>query len=138
MKFKECLCFQLSRAVKKMTKYYRDRITEFGLTHTQFFLLTALYEEDGILVSELAKKIGVDKATMTGLIDRLEQDGLIKREKDHNDRRVYKIFLTKKSEELREKLTKIYHEVNMLFLSSLSNQEKETLNNIINKIENIK
>ena len=74
MLFKDCLCFQVGRVARKMARVTRKKVASYGLTTTQFFLLTALYEEDGIPITALAQKVALDKATLTGLLDRLERD----------------------------------------------------------------
>ena len=135
MRFRDCLCFQLGKASRKMAKFYRMRLAPYGLTHNQFFLLIALYEGEGLSVSELADKVALDKATMTGLLDRMERDDLIRREKDSTDRRTYRIYLTERAEALREDMMRIYREVNGLFLSCLWPGERRVLERIMAKIE---
>ena len=135
MLFRDCLCFSLGRISKKLNRVTRDSISAYGLTTTQFFLLIALYEENGILISRLSEKVEVDKATLTGLLDRLERDKLVERKLNTDDRRAIKISLTKKAEYLREDLLEIYNQNNNMFLSILSTQEKETFESVIDKLE---
>ena len=135
MLFKDCLCFQIGRISRKMMRVTREKLIPYGLTSAQFFLLTALYEEDGLPISVLAQKVALDKATLTGLIDRLERDDLIRRISDPDDRRAIRIFLTPKSERLRTELTELYHENNRLFLSLLTSEEKEVFEHIVTKID---
>ncbi len=118
-----------------MARYYRLRIARHGLTHTQFFLLIALYEGEGLSVGELARKIAVDKPTMTGLLDRMERDGFVRRQKDPKDRRAFRVYLTERAKALKEELLGIYEEVNGFFLSGLSEQERRSLEGILAKIE---
>ncbi len=135
MLFKDCLCFQVGRAARKMSRITREKVAPYGLTTTQFFLLTALYEEDGILISALAAKVALDKATLTGLLDRLERDDLAERRADPGDRRAIRVHLTAKAEGLREELTELYHENNGTFLSLLSQEEKDVFEWVVNKLE---
>jgi len=118
-----------------MSRTTRERLIRYGLTPTQFFLLTALYEEDGIPISVLAQKVALDKATLTGLLDRLERDGFTWRKADSDDRRAIRIHLTAKAESLREELTELYHDNNGMFLSLLSQEEKEVFERVVNKLE---
>jgi DNA-binding MarR family transcriptional regulator len=118
-----------------MSRIARDRLAPYGLTPTQFFLLTALYEEDGLLISVLARKVALDRATLTGLLDRLERDGLTERRADPEDRRAIRVHLTAKAAELREELTELYHDNNGMFLSLLSREEKEVFERVVNKLE---
>ena len=118
-----------------MSRITKDRLISYGLTSSQFFLLTALYEKDGLLISALSQKLALNKATLTGLLDRLERDGFAERKADSEDRRSIKIHLTAKSEELREELTELYHDNNGTFLSLLTQKEKEVFERVINKLE---
>jgi len=135
MLFKDCLCFQVGRVSRKMTRITKEKLIPYGLTTTQFFLLTALYEEDGLPISVLAQNVALDKATLTGLIDRLERDDLTERRADPEDRRAIRIHLTAKAEGLRKELTELYHDNNGMFLSLLSREEKEVFERVVNKLE---
>lgn len=135
MLFKDCLCFQVGRVARKMSRITREKVTQYGLTTAQFFLLNALYEEDGILISALASKVALDKATLTGLLDRLERDDLTERRADPGDRRAIRVHLTAKAEGLRAELTELYHDNNGMFLSLLSHEEKEVFERVVNKLE---
>jgi len=135
MLFKDCLCFQVGRTARKMSKITREKVAPYGLTTTQFFLLTALYEEDGIFISALARKVALDKASLTGMLDRLERDGFTERRADPEDRRAIRIHLTEKAEKLRDELTELYHENNGIFLSLLSEEEKKVFKQVVDKIE---
>lgn len=135
MLFKDCLCFAMGKASRKMNKVYREKLARFGLTQPQFFLLTALYEEDDILISVLAEKVAMDKSALTGLLDRLERDGLVQREASSQDRRITKVKLTPKSEGLRRNLTSLYEEINASFLSRLSEEEKRVFEKVLHKLE---
>ncbi len=135
MLFKDCLCFQVGRVARKMSRITREKVTQYGLTTAQFFLLNALYEEDGILISALASKVALDKATLTGLLDRLERDDLTERRSDPGDRRAIRVHLTAKAEGLRAELTELYHDNNGMFLSLLSQEEKEVFERVVNKLE---
>ena len=135
MLFKDCLCFQVGRVARKMSRITRERVAPYGLTTAQFFLLTALYEEDGILISALASKVALDKATLTGLLDRLERDDLAERRADSGDRRAIRVHLTAKAERLRGALTELYHDNNGIFLSLLSQEEKDAFEWVVNKLE---
>lgn len=136
MVFKDCLCFQVGKISRKMAKVTRDAVSRYGLTTAQFFLLTALYEEEDISIGALAQKVALDKATLTGLIDRLERDRLVIRQVSPEDRRAVRVRLTPKAEALRETLTDLYHDTNRHFLSFLTEKERKTFERVVAKIEN--
>ncbi len=137
MLFKDCVCFLLGKVSRKLNRITRESIAPYGLTTSQFFLLIALYEENGILISKLAEKVALDKASLTGIIDRLERDGLVERRGDPEDRRAIRVYLTPKAESLREELLQIYYRNNSKFLSVLSPEEKKFFESIVEKLESI-
>lgn len=68
--------------------------SEGGLTLAQLRLLWALRDEDGLPVGSLAELLGVNPSTITGHVDRLVKQGLVRREEDSVDRRIVRNFLT--------------------------------------------
>jgi DNA-binding MarR family transcriptional regulator len=68
--------------------------SEDGLTIPQMRLLWALRDEDGLPVGALAEHLGVNPSTITGHVDRLVRQGLVRREEDAGDRRIVRNFLT--------------------------------------------
>ncbi len=137
MLFKDCLCFQVGKVSRKMARVTHEAVSPYGLTTTQFFLLTALYEEEDISIGALAQKVALDKATLTGLIDRLERDGLVMRQVSTEDRRTVRVRITPKAEKLRETLTNLYHDINRRFLSFLTKKEQKIFEQVVAKIENV-
>ena len=135
MLFQDCICFSLGKVSRQMTRVYWERLAKYGLSQPQFFLLIALYEEDNILITRLAEKVALDKSTLTGILDRLERDGLITRQATPNDRRALYIRLTEQSRSLRDDLTHIYNDTNQQFLSRLTDHEREVFDNILDKLK---
>lgn len=86
-------------------------------------MLVAILEEEGMLPSQLAEKTAQDRATTTGLIDRLERDGWIERHPDPNDRRALHIHLSPKALKHRHAILSIFEETNQQFLERFSPNE---------------
>ncbi|MCG8337630.1 MAG: MarR family transcriptional regulator, partial [Proteobacteria bacterium] len=112
MLFKDCVCFQLGKTLRQVSKAYRKEISGFNLTRGQFFMIIAVMEEEGLLPSELAEKTCQDRATTTGLLDRLEKDGWIEREADKTDRRSLRIYLTPSAKEQKQPIMNLFQLVN--------------------------
>jgi DNA-binding MarR family transcriptional regulator len=68
--------------------------SEDGLTMPQIRLLWVLRDDDGLPVGTLAEHLGVNPSTITGHVDRLVRQGLVRREEDASDRRIVRNFLT--------------------------------------------
>jgi DNA-binding MarR family transcriptional regulator len=84
--------------------------------------------------AELADAAGVTRATMTGLIDTLERDGLVKRVRDANDRRMMSVNLTPKGRKLLEKILPTHFRDMSEIMSPLKEGERKTLVGLLNKI----
>lgn len=135
MAFQDCICFQMGKAARKVTKAYREEIAHYGLTHGQFFMLVAVLEEEGLLPSELAEKTAQDRATTTGLLDRLENDGWITRKADKKDRRSLRIYLTPHAEKHREALMKLFEETNRRYIDRFTREEWEQMQSFLLRLE---
>lgn len=102
--------FLLSRAQWAMNNFVNRilRETDLGdLSVSYFGVLLALWERDGLNISELGEKVQLEKSTMTSPIDRMEAAGLLKREDHPTDRRAYKICLTLRGKELEGRLDEV-------------------------------
>ncbi|AHD08890.1 MarR family winged helix-turn-helix transcriptional regulator [Phaeobacter gallaeciensis] len=88
------LCFSVYSASHTIEKHYQTLLKAQGLTYTQYLVLMALAEEDGVSISTLAGRLGVSKATMTPLLRRLEEKGLLSREITQGNERQKSISLT--------------------------------------------
>ena len=135
MTFENCICFQLGSLSRKITRCYRDKISEFNLTHSQFFVLMAVIELEGSLPSQLAEKIDADRATITGLIDRLERDGWVERRPVLEDRRALSIYLSQKAQKHKDTFLSIFKEINGYFMSKFSRKEWKQLQGLLSKLE---
>ena len=135
MPFEDCICHLLGKTVRKVAKAYRDEIVAFKLTHGQFFLLVAIMEEEGLLPSELAQKTCQDRATITGVLDRLVKDGWIERRPDETDRRTLRIYLTPPAAKHKETILKLFEETNKKFLNCFSQEEWQQLRDYLNRLE---
>jgi len=101
------LCFALYSASLAMTKLYKPLLDELGLTYPQYLAMLALWESDGLSVSELGQRLHLDSGTLTPLLKRLEAAGLIARIRAVEDERRVHISLTAAGRKLRSRAEKI-------------------------------
>ena len=125
----------LNRALQR--KYDRQ-LKDFDLTPCQFEVLMNLWQEDGILLSELGRRVSRDGPTITGVIDRMEKKMLVKRKRDSSDRRVVKVILASKARSMKEQLFLTKRQVLKKISNKLSSKEIKQLESILLKMmENI-
>ena len=96
------LCFPLYAATRKVTGLYQPFLQPLGLTYTQYVAMLALWEEDGVSVSALGERLYLDSGTLTPLLKKLEQRGLLTRQRSAGDERVVVLRLTEAGRALRE------------------------------------
>ncbi|MFQ6612447.1 MAG: MarR family winged helix-turn-helix transcriptional regulator [Fidelibacterota bacterium] len=92
--------FLVVRTARSMKKMLDARLAEFGITTSQHMVLSTLAKDDGLSLTEIGKRVYLDKPAITGLADRLEKDRLVKRKRIPSDRRVIKLWLTEKGRSL--------------------------------------
>ena len=90
----------LAECVQGFERFAGDCVRTSGLTHAQFDIIATLGNTPGMSYKELGSKTLITKGTLTGVIDRLEQKGLVERERSVDDKRSYFIRLTPNGEQV--------------------------------------
>jgi len=123
----------LHRALKRN---YDRQLKHFGLTPCQLEVLMVLWEEDGILLSELGRRVSRDGPTITGVIDRMVKKILVKRKRGSRDRRVVRVILTAKGKSMKEQLSVTRRQVLEKIAKNLSSKEIRSLESVLLKMMN--
>ena len=103
LKLDSMLCFAVYAAGHAFTRFYKPRLDALGLTYPQYLVFLVLWEQDGLTVKALGEKLFLDSGTITPLVKRLEARGLLRRQRDDEDERQVRIFLTPEGRALRAK-----------------------------------
>ena len=101
------VCFGLAVAARSVIALYRPLLEPLGLTHPQYLVMLALWEEEPLRVSELSRKVQLDPGTLSPLLKRLEAQGYIRRERNKLDERSLAVVLTERGRALRDDAEKI-------------------------------
>jgi len=117
-------CFVMRAAMKKIDRYLASRLEEYGVSVPQSFVLFSLLEEDGSTLKEIGTKAQIDSSSMTVLVDKLENEGLLERRLDAQDRRAIRVFLTPKGKELAERVLDLAIDFNRYLQESLGEIEE--------------
>lgn len=96
------LCFALYSASLAMTKLYKPLLDSLGLTYPQYLVMLVLWEQDTQSVSMLGARLGLDSGTLTPLLKRLEEAGLLLRRRDVLDERRVIVQLTHAGRKLQK------------------------------------
>ena len=103
MKLDSQLCFPLYAASRKIVNLYTPYLKPLGLTYTQYIMFLVLWEEDGIAVGDLCRRLRLDTGTVTPMLENTERQGLITRTRSAEDERMVVINLTKEGKALYKK-----------------------------------
>nr|WP_309298407.1 MarR family transcriptional regulator [Streptosporangium carneum] len=101
------VCFALAVASRSVIGVYRPLLQPMGLTHPQYLVMLALWEQAPLSVKELSKLLQLDPGTLSPLLKRLEAIGYIRRRRDSQDERVLVVTLTAEGRELRSEAERI-------------------------------
>ena len=88
------LCFALYAATNAVTRSYKPKLAQIGITYPQYILLLVLWQHGSRTISDIARRLKLPANGITPVIDRLESAGLVVRVRDPDDRRVISIHLT--------------------------------------------
>ena len=137
---KESLGYLLAQACKTHRGKANEKLAEIGLYTGQEIILTLLKEEDNIPQNTLVRQIGVQPATMTKVLQRLEKGGYVKKERDKDDKRITKISLTSKGNEIQNSILKVWGNLEKITFETFSEEEKiifkRLLLQIVQNLEN--
>ena len=134
--YDECVIFLLAKAYQKAHGKFKKRLHSYGLTPIQHLILEALWREDGLSASDIGKKLVLDGATLSGVLDRMTVGGWVLKESDVEDKRVLRIFLSPKSKDLRPKLSEARDQTNEDLLKPFTLEEKVLLKRLLRDIQN--
>ena len=101
------LCFALYSTSLAMTKVYKPLLEEVGLTYPQYLLMLVLWENDRLPLKELARRLHQDSGALTPVLNRLEAEGYVTRQRNAAAERNLSIELTAQGRALRDKAKKI-------------------------------
>lgn len=101
------LCFAIYSTSLAMTRLYKPLLDQLELTYPQYLVMLVLWEQDGLMVSELGQRLSLDSGTLTPLLKRLEASGYVSRIRDVKDERRVHITLTTAGRRLKTRAAKV-------------------------------
>ncbi len=153
MKVNECIFFQLASTTRNGINFWTKKLESLNLTVPQATTLNFLEEiqsasidtlnqlsqsylgdGNGVSFHALSKQLNMTSPTLTGIVDRLEKNGMVERSPNPQDRRSILISLTEKGLGIVPEIRKAVTEANQLFLNALSKEEELMLRRLLNRL----
>jgi DNA-binding MarR family transcriptional regulator len=107
----------------------------YVITPSQWGALQLLFERDGITIGKIAQVRGVDAATITGIINRLEQSGLVERRHNREDRRNVRVYLTEEGRSIKDSLSRAVE--NVYYSILMRGFSEEDLQDFLHKLQQV-
>jgi len=123
----DCTIFLLAKAYQKAHGRFKEMLKPYGLTNLQHLVLEGLWHESGQTAAELGKMLVMDKATLSGVLDRMSDAGWIEKQPDTVDRRVVRLFPTRRADDQKPELIKLRQQANEELLERFSVEEQMLL-----------
>jgi DNA-binding MarR family transcriptional regulator len=133
------LGYQVNHAARLFAQALQRRIAPLGVVPGQFAQLLALFEVDGQTQRQLCEQVGIEQPTMANTLQRMERDGLIRRDPDPTDGRQARVVLTKRARDIERPLIAAARTVNATATRGLNAEDVATvlaaLTRIIDNLE---
>ncbi|MBD2665287.1 transcriptional regulator, MarR family [Richelia sinica FACHB-800] len=127
------LGYRIKLLSQLITRKFTDRLEPLGLTPFHWLVLCCLWQEDGLPTSSIGDKLQQVGGTLTGVLDRMEERGLVRRERDTHDRRIWRIWLTQAGKDLETVLPPIAADVREETMRGIAPAEREMFSQILNR-----
>ncbi len=133
----DCTIFLLAKAYQKAHGDFKEILKPYGLTNLQHLVLEGLWYEEGQTAAELGKMLVLDKATLSGVLERMHEGGWIEKRRDPDDRRVVRLFPAAKADESKAELIALRREANDSLLADFSIEEQGLLKRMLKDLTGI-
>ena len=133
--YDDCIIFLLAKAYQRAHGDFKRKLQSYGVTPIQHLILEVLWGEDGLSASEIGKKLVLDGATLSGVLDRLTAGDWILKKPDKDDKRVLRNYLTTKSKELKPRMSEVRDQTNEDLLKNFSLEEKLLLKRFLRDMQ---
>lgn len=125
--------YRIKLLAQLLGRTFQERLEPFGLTLCHWVVLCCLWEEDGLPTSTISERVQQVGGTLTGVLDRMEERGLVRRERDLRDRRIWRIWLTELGQQLQEELPPIAQDIREQAMAGIAKAEQERLSQLVDR-----
>jgi DNA-binding MarR family transcriptional regulator len=120
----ECMVFLLGKAYQKAHGDFKKRLKAYNLTNMQHLVLEGLWYQEGMTAAEIGKLLILDKATLSGVLDRMGETGWIVKKQDPGDGRIQRIYPSEKANQFKSRLIEERKKANKFILKKFTLEEQ--------------
>lgn len=137
LRFNGSVWCNLDIALRNLDQMFGRLIQPLGLTVIEWYILRALYEQDGQHASELARAVGRAATSFTPILDKLQQKDLVERRPDPTDRRAVRIYLTDKGQAQRKAVLTSAEQIDKQVREMFPNGEFQAFQHVLSRLQTI-
>ncbi len=137
LRFDGSVWCNLDIALRNVDQLFRRAVRPLGLTVIEWYILRALYDQDGQHASELARAVGRAATSFTPNLDKLQHKDLIERRPDPSDRRAVRIFLTDKAQTVREQVQGTAEDVDKRVAGMYSVKDYKSFQEVLSSLQSV-
>lgn len=126
--------YHLRTSWLNLAKAFNDKANLYNGTISMAFVLMAIYEEDGVPVTKIAPRIGMEPNSLSRTLNSLEETGAIARKQDENDQRKVLVFLTADGKKLRKIALKTVFNLEKKITENLTPKQLDAFNEVIEQV----
>jgi|FLYN01.1.fsa_nt_gi DNA-binding MarR family transcriptional regulator len=135
LRFNGSVWCNLDIALRNLDQLFGRQIQPLGLTVIEWYILRALYEQDGQHASELARAVGRAATSFTPILDKLQQKDLVERRPDPTDRRAVRIYLTEKGQTQRKAVLNSAEQIDKQIREMFPNGDFEAFQHVLARLQ---
>lgn len=125
------LMMQVCLAYRTLSDSLMDQI---AMHRAQAALLCRLFVEDGLTQSEIADQLSVQGATVTNMLKRMEEAGLVSRQRDLDDNRLVRVYLTEAGRNKERSIAEQFVKVEQAMFEGLTQEDRASLRRILRRM----
>lgn len=137
MKREETVDHHVRTAWHGISRFYNQQASKFGGTMSIGFALLTIHGDEGTAATKIAPQMGLEPRSLTRLLKSMEEQKLITRKADKNDKRSVRIFLTKEGKKQRENAKEIVIRFNELVQEEIPQQKLNVFFEVIQQIQSL-
>lgn len=126
---------RIARLSRRLRHGFDQLLEPFGLTAVQFALLQRLSQVDGLVQADLGRRMAIEPATLTGIVQRLERDGWVRRDCDPENRRLQRVWLTDKARSAMPALRRVQVRRRRRIFAGFSPEDLARLEELLERLE---
>ena len=134
MQWNDCIVFIMAKSYQKLQGEFKKLLEPYGLTTLQFLTLALLNTEQDVSATDICDRLLIDKSTLSGVLERLDEKGLVVKRPDRNDRRALSISMSPSGSRVADQLSQIPETINEIAMKSMSSEEKLLLKRLLKDI----